>query len=81
MNAPQRMDDLTLSAFGIFEPSGNHCMEILLDGMPVTMLFGREQVKQLRKAIEAFEREAIFRDGGPDFQRRITKSLEIGDGR
>jgi len=77
---PRRLDDLEVTAQAILEPSGNHCLEIMLNGAPVSILLGRQQVCSVRRAIEAFEREVTFRDGGPDLLRRVTKHLDIGAG-
>jgi len=77
---PRRLDDLSVSARAFLEPSGNHCLEIMLDGAPVSILLGQQQARDVRRAIESFEREVIFRDGGPDLLCRVTKHLDIGAG-
>ncbi len=73
-----RMDNLPVTAMAIFEPSGNHCLEIMLGGSPASLMLGRQQVRDLRKAIDAFEREAAFEDGGPDRLHRRRKPLDFG---
>ena len=78
MSSAQRLDDLSVLGRAILEPSGNHALEIVLDGSAASILLGRQQVRELRGLIESFEREMIFRDGGPDLQRRVFAPLEGG---
>ena len=78
---PRRTDDCAVEAMATWEPSGNHCLELAIVGTPISILLNREQAKQVSAAIEAFERSAIFEDGGPDRVHRKTQPLEFGDGR
>ena len=56
-------------------PSGDHQLEIGIEGTPVEILLSRDQVRQLAGIIEAFNRQVTFEDGGPDRRHRKVEAL------
>lgn len=78
MRPAPRIEVRDIVAMAILEPNGGHLLEVAVPSGVVAMRFNREQVRQLKSAIAAYEAETIRADGGPDFHNR--KVVPVGGG-
>lgn len=78
MRPAPRIEVRDIVALAILEPNGAHLLEVAVPSGVVAMRFNREQVRQLKSAIAAYEAETIRADGGPDFHNR--KVVPVGGG-
>lgn len=54
-----------ISAVATLEPSGNHQLEIEVEGCSYQLSFSQAQAKWMQKAISQFLQECAFDDGRP----------------
>lgn len=62
----------------ILDPQGAHELEVAAPSNIVSMRFSRDQVVQLKHAIELFDRRITFEDGrsGPELRGKRSIPLE-----
>lgn len=71
---PLRVTPNPMAARGTFLPSGAHELELDL-GMSGVLGLTSEQASRVRRAIEAFEVEAMRIDGHTDITNRVVKII------
>ena len=71
---PIRANSQPMAARATFDPNGAHELEIDL-GMSGVMDLTCDQVRRLRRAMDAFEVEAMRIDGHTNLTNRTTKLL------
>lgn len=71
---PIRANSQPMAVRAVFDPSGVHEMEIDL-GMSGVMDLTSDQVRRLRRAMDAFELEAMRIDGHTNLTNRTIKLL------
>lgn len=62
-----------LTAMAVFHPNGAQVLEVGIAGTASDTMFSRDQVRQLKEKIEAFERQCTFEDGRPNERFRMHK--------
>lgn len=66
------LNEPEVTGMAVFYPNDRAVLEVGFAGAPDTP-FTREQVRQLKEIIEAFERLCLFEDGRPGDRLRMHK--------
>lgn len=74
MNRPlPTISEPELTAMAVFHPNGAQVLEVGIAGTASDTVYTRDQVRQLKDIIDAFERQCTFEDGRPSERFRMHK--------